>query len=114
MMKSALISGTTGQDGADLARLLSELWYRVVGAERRASNRNRERLDELGVTDEIEYVEFDLADSGNIVRVLERIEPDEVYKLGARSLVTLSFEQPIITGDVDGIGATRLLGAIPW
>jgi GDPmannose 4,6-dehydratase len=112
MTKTALITGITGQDGAYLAELLLREGYRVVGAERRASNRNRERLDELGITDALEFVDFDLADSGNIVRVLERIEPDELYNLAAQSFVALSFEQPIMTGDVTGIGVTRILEAI--
>ena len=112
MTKTALITGITGQDGGYLAELLLSKGYRVVGAERRASNRNRERLDELGITDALEFVDFDLADSGNIVRVLERIEPDEVYNLAAQSFVALSFEQPIMTGDVTGIGVTRILEAI--
>jgi GDPmannose 4,6-dehydratase len=112
MTKTALITGTTGQDGAYLAELLLSRGYHVVGAERRSSSRNRERLDELGITSEIEFVDFDLADSGNIVRVLERIEPDEVYNLAAQSFVALSFEQPIMTGDITGIGVTRLLEAI--
>ncbi len=112
MAQTALITGITGQDGAYLAELLLGLGYRVVGAERRASNRNRERLDELGITDAIEFVDFDLADSGNIVRVLERVEPAEVYNLAAQSFVALSFEQPIMTGDVTGIGVTRILEAI--
>ncbi len=112
MTKTALITGITGQDGGYLAELLLNEGYRVVGAERRASNRNRERLDELGVTEALEFVDFDLADSGNIVRVLERIEPDEVYNLAAQSFVALSFEQPIMTGDVTGIGVTRILEAI--
>ena len=112
MTKTALITGVTGQDGAYLAELLLKKGYRVIGAERRASSRNRHRLDELGVTSEVEFADFDLADQGNIIRVLQRFEPDEVYNLAAQSFVALSFEQPIMTGDVTGIGVTRLLESV--
>jgi GDPmannose 4,6-dehydratase len=112
MTRTALITGITGQDGAYLAELLLRKGYRVIGGERRASNRNRLRLDELGITTDIEFADFDLADQGNIVRVLQRHEPDEVYNLAAQSFVALSFEQPIMTGDVTGVGVTRLLESI--
>jgi GDPmannose 4,6-dehydratase len=111
-MKTALITGITGQDGAYLAESLLNKGYRVVGAERRASTRNRQRLDELGITERIDFADFDLADQGNMLRVLGRYEPDEVYNLAAQSFVALSFEQPVMTGDVTGIGVTRLLEAI--
>lgn len=112
MAKTALITGITGQDGVYLAELLLNKGYRVVGAERRASTRNRQRLDELGITESIEFVDFDLADQGNMTRAIEKIAPDEVYNLAAQSFVALSFEQPIMTGDVTGIGVARLLEAI--
>ena len=112
MTKTALITGITGQDGAYLAEFLLHKGYHVVGAERRASNRNRHRLDELGITGEVEFADFDLADQGNMVRTLQRYEPSEVYNLAAQSFVALSFEQPIMTGDITGIGVTRLLEAI--
>jgi GDPmannose 4,6-dehydratase len=112
MPKTALITGITGQDGVYLAELLLQKGYRVVGAERRASTRNRQRLDELNITNEIEFADFDLADQGNMARVLERFAPDEVYNLAAQSFVALSFEQPIMTGDVTGLGVARLLEAI--
>ena len=111
-MKTALITGITGQDGAYLAEFLLGKNYRVIGAERRASTRNRMRLDELGITQAIEFADFDLADQGNMVRVLQRYEPDEVYNLAAQSFVALSFEQPIMTGDITGVGVTRLLESI--
>ena len=111
-MKTALVTGITGQDGAYLAQFLLAKNYRVIGAERRASTRNRMRLDELGITQDIEFADFDLADQGNIVRVLQRYEPDEVYNLAAQSFVALSFEQPIMTGDITGVGVTRLLESI--
>jgi GDPmannose 4,6-dehydratase len=112
MSKTAIITGITGQDGAYLAELLLGKGYRVVGAERRASTRNRQRLDELGITEDIEFADFDLADQGNMVRVLQAHEPDEVYNLAAQSFVALSFDQPIMTGDVTGVGVTRLLEGI--
>jgi GDPmannose 4,6-dehydratase len=112
MPKTALITGITGQDGVYLAELLLTKGYRVVGAERRASTRNRQRLDELGITKDIEFADFDLADQGNMARVLEKTAPDEVYNLAAQSFVALSFEQPLMTGDVTGLGVARLLEAI--
>jgi GDPmannose 4,6-dehydratase len=112
MAKTALITGITGQDGVYLAELLLDKGYRVVGAERRASTRNRQRLDELNITERIEFVDFDLADQGNIMRALEKVAPDEVYNLAAQSFVALSFEQPVMTGDVTGIGVARLLESI--
>jgi GDPmannose 4,6-dehydratase len=112
MAKTALITGITGQDGVYLAELLLNKGYRVIGAERRASTRNRQRLDELKITERIEFVDFDLADQGNITRALEKVTPDEVYNLAAQSFVALSFEQPVMTGDVTGIGVARLLESI--
>jgi GDPmannose 4,6-dehydratase len=112
MAKTALITGITGQDGAYLAELLLNKGYTVVGAERRASTRNRMRLDELGITDALTFADFDLADQGNMMRVLDKVQPDEVYNLAAQSFVALSFEQPLMTGDVTGLGVARLLEAI--
>ena len=111
-MKTALITGITGQDGAYLAELLLNKGYRVVGAERRASTRNRMRTNELGITDDVTFADFDLADQGNMMRVLDKHQPDEVYNLAAQSFVALSFEQPVMTGDVTGLGVARLLEAI--
>ncbi len=112
MGKTALITGITGQDGAYLAELLLNKGYTVVGAERRASTRNRMRLDELGITEKLTFTDFDLADQGNMMRVLDKHQPDEVYNLAAQSFVALSFEQPLMTGDVTGLGVARLLEAI--
>ena len=112
MGKTALITGITGQDGAYLAELLLNKGYTVIGAERRASTRNRMRTNELGITEHITFADFDLADQGNMMRVLEKHQPDEVYNLAAQSFVALSFEQPVMTGDVTGIGVARLLEAI--
>ncbi len=112
MKKVALVTGITGQDGAYLAQHLLHLGYRVIGGERRASTRNRSRLDELGIAGFIEFADLDLADQANMVRVLDRYPFDEVYNLAAQSFVGLSFEQPTLTGDLTGLGTTRLLEAI--
>lgn len=95
-----------------MAELLLRKGYRVVGAFRRASTVNTARLDALGITDDVELVPFDLTDHGNMRRVLDRIEPEEVYNLAAQSFVGVSFEQPITTGDITGVGAVRLLEVI--
>jgi GDPmannose 4,6-dehydratase len=107
-----LITGITGQDGAYLAQLLLEKGYRVIGAFRRASMVNTARLDALGITDDVELVPFDLMDHGNMRRVIERVEPDEVYNLAAQSFVGVSFEQPVTTGEITGVGVVRLLEAL--
>jgi GDPmannose 4,6-dehydratase len=109
---SALITGITGQDGAYLAELLLSKGYRVIGAFRRASTVNTSRLDALGITEDLELVPFDLTDHGNMRRTLERTQPDEIYNLAAQSFVGVSFEQPITTGDITGVGAVRLLEVI--
>ena len=111
-MTTALITGITGQDGAYLAELLLKKGYRVVGAFRRASTVNAARLEALGIASDVELVPFDLTDHGNMRRVLDRVEPDEVYNLAAQSFVGVSFEQPITTGDITGVGAVRLLEVI--
>jgi GDPmannose 4,6-dehydratase len=111
-MNKALITGITGQDGAYLAQLLLDKGYEVFGAYRRSASANLWRLDELGITDSIKLVAFDLLEYSNIQRVLEKVQPDEVYNLAAQSFVALSFEQPLYTGDTDALGVTRLLEAI--
>ena len=112
MAKTALITGITGQDGAYLAQFLLSKGYRVYGAFRRSSLINLERLDYLGIRDRVELVPLDLLDLGNIIRVLEKCRPDEVYNLAAQSFVAVSFEQPAVTGDVTGLGAARMLEGI--
>lgn len=111
-MSTALITGITGQDGAYLAQLLLEKGYRVVGAFRRASTVSTFRLDALGITEEVELVPFDLTDHGNMRRVIDATAPDEVYNLAAQSFVGVSFEQPVTTGEITGVGVVRLLEAI--
>jgi GDPmannose 4,6-dehydratase len=110
--KTALITGITGQDGAYLARLLLDKGYRVLGGLRRSSNGLMPRLDALRIASDIEFVDLDVAEITNILRALDKVKPDEIYNLAAQSFVALSFEQPIYTADVCGIGALRLLEAI--
>lgn len=112
MTKTAIVTGITGQDGAYLAKLLLSKGYRVVGTFRRTSNLNLDRIDYLGLTDELELIPMDLQDQGNIIRVLNKVEPDEIYNLAAQSFVAVSFEQPLVTGDITGLGAVRLLEGI--
>jgi len=111
-MKTAFITGITGQDGAYLAQLLIQKGYRVVGGFRRLSTPNFWRLDELNITNQIELVEIDLLDAGNLTRIIQEVQPDEVYNLGAQSFVAHSFKNPVLTGNVTGIGVTNLLESI--
>lgn len=110
--KTALITGITGQDGAYLARLLLEKGYRVYGTMRRSSSPNNWRLEYLGVRGDIVPVLMDLSEFSNILRVIEKVQPDEVYNLAAQSFVAASFEQPIYTADVTGTSVVRLLEAL--
>ncbi|MCB9831777.1 MAG: GDP-mannose 4,6-dehydratase [Planctomycetes bacterium] len=112
MAKKALITGITGQDGAYLARLLHDQGYEVVGAYRRSASITTWRLKELGVHDKVQFVPFELSEYNNILRTLDKFRPDEIYNLAAQSFVGVSFEQPLYTCDVDGIGVARLLEAI--
>ena len=112
MTKKALITGITGQDGAYLAEFLIRKGYKVYGAVRRTSSVNTSRLSYIGVLDKIEIVSMDIAEITNIQRLIEKIEPDEIYNLAAQSFVKTSYEQPIYTSDIDGIGVTRLLETI--
>ena len=113
-MKTALITGVTGQDGAYLSEALLSKGYKVYGAFRRTSSENFWRLDELGVRDHEHFgvVEHDITDLGSNLRVLDRIRPDEVYNLAAQSFVGISFDQPLTTAQITGIGAVNLLEAI--
>jgi GDPmannose 4,6-dehydratase len=112
MPKVALVTGVSGQDGAYLSRLLLEKGYRVFGAMRRSAAPRMSRLIELGISKDVEPVEFDLIELTNMMRALERTRPDEVYNLAAQSFVGVSFEQPIYTAEIDALGAARLLEAI--
>lgn len=113
-MKKALITGVTGQDGAYLAQLLLEQGYRVYGAYRRTSSVNFWRLAELGIErhPQLQLLEFDLTDLSAAIRLIERTECDEIYNLAAQSFVGVSFEQPITTSEITGLGALHLLEAI--
>ena len=110
----AVVTGITGQDGAYLSQLLLEKGYTVFGTYRRTSSVNFWRLDELGITDHsnLQLVEYDLTDLSSTIRLLEKAEPQEVYNLAAQSFVGVSFEQPITTAEITGIGALNLLEAI--
>ena len=112
MTKKALITGITGQDGAYLSEFLVKKGYKVYGALRRTSSTNTSRLSYIGVLGDIELVSMDLAEITNIQRLIERIEPDEIYNLAAQSFVQTSYEQPIFTSDIDGIGVTRILETV--
>jgi GDPmannose 4,6-dehydratase len=112
MPRRALITGITGQDGAYLAALLLEKEYEVFGAFRRSSSTNVWRLEELGIADRVQMVPMDLLEFGNVLRTVEKVQPDEVYNLAAQSFVAISFEQPLYTGDVDALGVTRMLEAL--
>jgi GDPmannose 4,6-dehydratase len=107
--KKALITGITGQDGAYLAKLLLDKGYHVCGAYRRSASANPWRLERLGIEKDVEMVPLDLLEFTNILRCIEHAQPDELYNLAAQSFVGLSFEQPLYTSDVDGMGVLRLL-----
>jgi len=115
--KKALITGITGQDGAYLAEFLLEKGYEVHGIKRRSSSFNTERIDHLyqdpHETEQKFFLHYgDLADSMSLVRIIQQIQPDEIYNLGAQSHVAVSFESPEYTADTVGLGALRILDAI--
>lgn len=113
-MKRAVITGITGQDGAYLAELLLGKGYEVYGTFRRTASVNFWRIEELGITKNpnLNLIEFNLTDLSNIIRMIDNIKPDEVYNLAAQSFVGVSFEQPLTTGLVTGIGVVNILEAI--
>jgi GDPmannose 4,6-dehydratase len=110
MKKKAVITGITGQDGSYLAELLLDKEYDVIGMARRSSSSNFERIKHLENKITIEY--GDLADQTSINRILDKYKPNEVYNLAAQSFVKTSFDQPILTSDITGIGVTRVLESI--
>jgi GDPmannose 4,6-dehydratase len=117
MAKVALITGITGQDGSYLAELLLEKGYEVHGVKRRASSFNTQRIDHLYRDQHEKNVHFklhygDLTDSTNIIRIIQEIQPDEIYNLGAMSHVKVSFDSPEYVANVDGIGTLRILEAV--
>jgi GDPmannose 4,6-dehydratase len=113
-MKTAIITGITGQDGAYLCQLLLEKGYKVYGAFRRTSSTNFWRIEELGIDKHpnLHLVEYDLTDLSASIRLLQNTGATEVYNLAAQSFVGVSFDQPITTGEITGIGAVNLLEAI--
>ena len=116
-MKKALITGITGQDGAYLAELLLRKGYEVHGIKRRSSLFNTQRIDHIYEDPHEKNVRFhlhygDLSDSTNIIRIIQEVQPDEIYNLGAMSHVQVSFEEPEYTANVDGIGTLRILEAV--
>lgn len=110
----AIVTGVTGQDGAYLSKLLLDKGYTVYGTYRRTSSVNFWRLEDIGARDHanLHLVEFDLTDLGNIVRLIKHAQPTEIYNLAAQSFVGVSFEQPITTAEISGLGAVNLLEAI--
>ena len=110
--KKALITGILGQDGAYLAKLLLDKGYEVYGGIRRSSSGNTWRLHEFGIADAIQSVAIDLHEFTNIFRLIDTVRPDELYNLGAQSFVALSFEQPLLTADADGMGVLRILESL--
>ena len=112
--KKALVTGITGQDGAYLAQLLLEKGYAVTGTYRRTSSVNFWRIEELGIERDphLTLVEYDLTDLSSGIRLIESADPDEVYNLAAQSFVGVSFEQPVATASITGLGPVHLLEAI--
>ena len=116
-MKKALITGVTGQDGAYLSEFLLKKGYQVHGIKRRSSLFNTQRIDHLYQDPHVDNRHFvlhygDLSDSTNIIRIIQEVQPDEIYNLGAMSHVKVSFDQPEYVADVDGIGTLRILEAV--
>src|SRR5436190_3403710 len=109
-MRTALITGITGQDGSYLAELLLEKGYRVIGIVRRSSTTPYERIAHL--VDRIELISADLLDQTSLTDAVEQVAPDEVYNLAAQSFVQTSWTQPVLTGEFTAIGVTRLLEAV--
>ncbi len=112
MKRKALITGIRGQDGAYLAKFLLEKGYEVWGADRRSGDSSNWRLKELGIEKEINIIYMDLLELTNIMRVIEKVQPDEIYNLAAQSFVGVSFEQPILTAEIDAVGVLKLLESI--
>ena len=112
MNKKAIITGIAGQDGAFLAKLLIDKGYKVIGADRRRVDSNYERLNDLGIAQQIEFVYFDLIEDSIIFDIIRKEQPDEFYNLAAQSFVKASFDLPILTANVDAMGVLRILEAI--
>ncbi len=113
-VKKAIVTGITGQDGAYLTEFLLNKGYKVYGTYRRTASVNFWRIEELGIEKDpnLELIEYDLTDQSNTIRMVNDIKPDEIYNLAAQSFVGVSFEQPITTAHITGLGALHLLEAI--
>jgi GDPmannose 4,6-dehydratase len=116
-LKTALITGITGQDGAYLAEFLLNKGYKVHGIKRRSSLFNTDRIDHLYEDPHIQHADFflhygDLTDSSNLIRIVQEVQPDEIYNLGAMSHVKVSFDEPEYTANVDALGTLRILEAV--
>jgi GDPmannose 4,6-dehydratase len=113
-MTTALVTGITGQDGGYLAQLLLGKGYRVVGLLRRSASSDviGERLRWLGILDEVELIDGNLTDLSSLIRIIQDVAPDEVYNLAAQSFVAASWQQPLLTGTVTGLGAANVLEAV--
>lgn len=109
-MKTALVTGITGQDGSYLAEFLLEKGYRVVGMTRRSSTDSNERIEHLG--ERLELIQGDLLDQASLTTAIQTIKPTEIYNLAAQSFVPTSWNQPVLTGEFTGLGVTRILEAI--
>ena len=112
MTKKALITGIRGQDGAYLSRLLLEKGYDVCGIDRRSGDSSFWRLKDLGIEKDVKILYMDLLELTNIMRTIEKTQPDEVYNLAAQSFVQTSFEQPLLTADINAMGVLRLLESL--
>ena len=112
MSKTALITGISGQDGAYLSKLLLKKGYKVIGGERRSASGTLWRLRKLNIEKDIEITDFELSEFTNIYRTIDKYNPDEIYNLAAQSFVAASFEMPIMTSDVTGVGVARVLEAV--
>ena len=112
MKRTALITGVTGQDGAYLSRLLLEKDYRVYGLSQRSTRYAFAKLDYLGVTGDVDYIDGDLTDEASLINAVCRTRPIEVYNLAAQSFVGTSWDQPIVTTDVNAVGTVKLLEAV--
>jgi GDPmannose 4,6-dehydratase len=113
-MLTCLVTGVTGQDGAYLSQLMLQKGYRVVGLLRRSASSDvvGERLRWLGIHDDVQFADGDLLDLSSLIHILKRYQPDEVYNLAAQSFVAASWNQPLLTGHITGLGAANMLEAI--
>ncbi len=113
-MKKAIVTGITGQDGAYLAELLLNKGYEVYGTYRRTASVNFWRIEELGIknNERLHLIEYDLTDQANSIHMVQKVQPDEIYNLAAQSFVGVSFDQPLATAHITGLGCVHLLEAI--